>query len=118
MSADQIENELVRKVTGLQQEVREHELVLDAFKLVEPTRKCFHMIGGVLVERTVKEVQPVLEENVTNIQAAIGNLNDVILKRREQRKSEINQEDRQTTESNTDFAHSKQEVSGTAGVLA
>ena len=42
-------------------------LVLDAFKKVEPTRKCFRLIGGVLVERTVQEIKPSLEENLVNV---------------------------------------------------
>ncbi|NWH78604.1 PFD2 protein, partial [Piaya cayana] len=29
----------------------------------DPTRKCFRMVGGVLVEHTVKEVLPALESN-------------------------------------------------------
>lgn len=67
MSADQLENELVRKITELQQEAKEHQLVLDAFKTVEPERKCFRLIGGVLVERTVKDIKPNLEENLVNV---------------------------------------------------
>jgi len=47
--------------------VNPHRLVLDAFKKVEPTRKCFRLIGGVLVERTVQEIQPSLEENLVNV---------------------------------------------------
>ena len=44
-----------------------HRLVLDAFKKVEPTRKCFRLIGGVLVERTVEEIKPSLDENLVNV---------------------------------------------------
>jgi hypothetical protein len=32
-----------------------------------PDRKCFRMIGGVLVERTVGEVLPALEETQTGV---------------------------------------------------
>jgi prefoldin subunit 2 len=77
--SDRLESELISKITELQQEAKEHQyelhkncfpldrLVLDAFKKVEPTRKCFRLIGGVLVERTVQEIQPSLEENLANV---------------------------------------------------
>jgi len=41
----------------------ENRLVIETLKEVEKERKCFRMIGGVLVERTVGEVLPALEAN-------------------------------------------------------
>lgn len=38
-------------------------LVIDTLKEVDEARKCYRMVGGVLVERTVKEVLPALESN-------------------------------------------------------
>ena len=38
-------------------------LVIEALKDVDPERRCLRMIGGVLVERTVKEVLPALINN-------------------------------------------------------
>lgn len=38
-------------------------LVIDTLKGVDEARKCYRMVGGVLVERTVKEVLPALENN-------------------------------------------------------
>lgn len=38
-------------------------LVLDAFAKVTPDRRCYRMVGGVLVERSVAEVRPVLEDH-------------------------------------------------------
>lgn len=37
--------------------------MIDTLKEVDETRKCYRMVGGVLVERTVKEVLPALENN-------------------------------------------------------
>eukprot|EP00062_Callorhinchus_milii_P026751 gi/632989230/ref/XP_007883537.1/ PREDICTED: prefoldin subunit 2-like [Callorhinchus milii] len=54
---------LAAKASELEMELTEHRLVIDTLKEVEPTRKCYRMVGGVLVERTVKEVLPALEIN-------------------------------------------------------
>ncbi len=36
----------------------------------DPNRKCFRLIGGVLVERTVKEVLPALQTNLEGVSFA------------------------------------------------
>lgn len=41
--------------------------VISALKEVSPDRKCFRMVGGVLVERQVKDVLPALEHNHTQV---------------------------------------------------
>ena len=48
-------------------------MVIETLKEVEKDRKCFRMIGGVLVERTVNEVLPALEQN--REQVSINNYN-------------------------------------------
>jgi prefoldin subunit 2 len=48
----------------------EPRLVIDTLKDVhakEPDRKCFRLVGGILVERTVNEVLPALELNRENV---------------------------------------------------
>ena len=38
-------------------------IVIDTLKEVDGDRKCFRMVGGLLCERTVKEVLPILVSN-------------------------------------------------------
>ena len=38
-------------------------LVVETLKDMDPSRKCFRMVSGVLVERTVGEVLPALRSN-------------------------------------------------------
>ena len=47
-------------------------IVIEALKGVEPERRCFRMIGGVLVERTVKDVLPALENNKDQVRKSTG----------------------------------------------
>ncbi|ORX59009.1 Prefoldin beta-like protein [Hesseltinella vesiculosa] len=67
---NQYKNELqslAQKIGELESEVEEHKLVIDSISPLEPERKCFRMVGGVLVERTVKEVLPALETNYSGV---------------------------------------------------
>ncbi|KZP20166.1 Prefoldin beta-like protein [Athelia psychrophila] len=69
---------------GLAQKIGELESESDEFGLVlatleealgeEPGRKCFRLIGGVLVERTVKDVVPALQTNREGIRRMIATL--------------------------------------------
>jgi hypothetical protein len=47
----------------------------------EPGRKCFRMVGGVLVERTVKDVVPALAINRENVRARAPCLRSCLCRR-------------------------------------
>ncbi|RMZ93146.1 prefoldin subunit 2 [Brachionus plicatilis] len=70
---------IASKSAELQIEQKSHELVIETLKEVEKERKCFRMIGGVLVERTVGEVLPALEQNKEQITRLIDNLQSQIV---------------------------------------
>lgn len=42
-------------------------LVLGAFDKVPEDRRCYRLVGGVLVERTVKDFRPVVEDNKARV---------------------------------------------------
>ncbi|KAG7097294.1 hypothetical protein E1B28_004658 [Marasmius oreades] len=70
---------LARKIGELEAESEEHGLVLSTLEEAleeEPDRKCFRLIGGVLVERTVKDVVPALQTNRDGIRKAVENLTE------------------------------------------
>jgi len=54
---------MATKLSELQMDLNEHKLVIETLEGVEKDRKCFRMVGGVLVERQVGEVQPALTSN-------------------------------------------------------
>ena len=49
-------------------------LVLETLGPLPPTRKCFRMINGVLVERTVKDVTPALQTNSEGLKKVLEEL--------------------------------------------
>jgi len=65
---------IIGKISELEMEKKEHELVLATLSDISGDRKCFRMVGGVLVERTVSDVTPALSTNVTQITRLIGTL--------------------------------------------
>ena len=65
---------LANKYTELEVEVSEHNAVIDTLKKVDGKRKCFRSVGGILVERTVQDVLPALENNKVQIQGVLERL--------------------------------------------
>ncbi|QQP35213.1 Prefoldin subunit 2 [Caligus rogercresseyi] len=65
---------LANKVSELTTDLNEHKLVLETLGKVESDRKCFRMVGGVLVERNVGEVKPALKSNVLKMEKLIETL--------------------------------------------
>ncbi|XP_070201764.1 prefoldin subunit 2-like [Littorina saxatilis] len=54
---------MASRLGEVEMDMKEHDLVIETLKEVEPARRCYRMVGGVLVERTVGEVLPTLVNN-------------------------------------------------------
>ncbi|KAH8500328.1 hypothetical protein H0E87_015547 [Populus deltoides] len=78
-------NQIYSKITELEMDVSEHSLVINAIQPLDPSRRCYRMIGGVLVERTIKEVLPAVQRNKEGIEEVIVRLNEAA----ERKKKEI-----------------------------
>lgn len=77
-------NQVYSKITELEMEASEHSLVINAIKPLDPSRRCFRMIGGVLVERTIKEVLPAVERNKEGLEEVIARLNEALEKKKKE----------------------------------
>ncbi|KFY31058.1 hypothetical protein V493_01422 [Pseudogymnoascus sp. VKM F-4281 (FW-2241)] len=55
--------QIAQKIGDVEQEAEEHKLVLETLAPLPDNRKCFRMINGVLIERTVEDVVPALKTN-------------------------------------------------------
>ncbi|PWN89089.1 Prefoldin [Acaromyces ingoldii] len=68
---------IATKIGELESDAEEHRAVIDTLREVqkaEPDRVCFRMIGGVLVQRSVKDVLPALEQNVDGLRSVMEGL--------------------------------------------
>ncbi|XP_033119428.1 prefoldin subunit 2-like [Anneissia japonica] len=65
---------LASKMNELEAEANEHSLVIKTLDGVDGERRCFRMVGGVLVERTVKDVLPALKHNKEGLIKLLENL--------------------------------------------
>jgi Prefoldin subunit len=59
--------QLVSKISELEMERNEHKLVEDTLRPLDPTRRAFRLVGGVLVERNVGEVLPSVQQSRENV---------------------------------------------------
>ncbi|CAL1411350.1 unnamed protein product [Linum trigynum] len=77
-------NQIYSKITELEMEVSEHSLVINAIQPLDPTRRCYRMIGGVLVERNIKEVLPAVQRNKEGIEEVVARLNEALEKKKKE----------------------------------
>ncbi|KAL9902588.1 probable prefoldin subunit 2 [Glossina fuscipes] len=83
----QLRNEqrnLINNLNTLEMDLKEHKTVIDTLKTVDPDRKCFRLIGGVLCERTVRAVLPQLIENKDFIEKTITKVTEDLTKKGQQ----------------------------------
>lgn len=66
--------QIARKLGDIEQELEEHRLVLESLEKLPAERKCFRMINGVLVERTVADVIPALQTNSDGLRQVLNEL--------------------------------------------
>ncbi|KAL2016426.1 hypothetical protein VTK56DRAFT_3547 [Thermocarpiscus australiensis] len=66
--------QIAQKIGDVEQEAEEHKLVLETLEPLPGDRKCFRMINGVLVERTVKDVIPALRTNAEGLKKVLDDL--------------------------------------------
>ncbi|KAI9695627.1 MAG: hypothetical protein M1820_008474 [Bogoriella megaspora] len=66
--------QIAQKIGDVEQETEEHKLVLETLAPVSQDRKCFRMVNGVLVERTVKDVVPALQTNLDGLKKVLDDL--------------------------------------------
>lgn len=61
-------NNVYGKINELEADLNEHDLVIKTLEPLDKQRKCFRLIGGVLVERTVEEVLPAVKQHQQSLQ--------------------------------------------------
>ena len=67
------------KISEIEIDQNEHKLVIETLKDLDPKRRCFRMVGGVLVERDVGSVLPGLRTNYEKMSEILIKLNDQLL---------------------------------------
>ncbi|KAF1819545.1 Prefoldin beta-like protein [Dissoconium aciculare CBS 342.82] len=65
---------IAQKIGDCEQGLEEHSLVLETLKPLPDDRKCFRMVNGVLVERTVSDVLPALQTNADGLKKVLEDL--------------------------------------------
>ncbi|KAM7278454.1 hypothetical protein ACFE04_005588 [Oxalis oulophora] len=78
--------QIYSKITELEMEVSEHSLVINAIQPLDPSRRCYRMIGGVLVERTIKDVLPAVQRHKAGIEEVVARFTEAL----ERKKKELN----------------------------
>ncbi|KAK9502238.1 hypothetical protein O3M35_011046 [Rhynocoris fuscipes] len=72
---------LASKLSEVEMDLSEHKMVLETLKDLDGDRKCYRLIGGILCEKTVKEVIPSLTINRDKLTGLAETLNEQVMKK-------------------------------------
>jgi prefoldin subunit 2 len=108
---------IAQKQNDLRQDLNEHTIVIDTLEGVDQDRKCFRMVGGVLVERTVKEVIPALVNNKDKMGKLISSLDGQLTEKGEDIASYMEKHNIQVKGNESKKEVSNEEEVKTGGVL-
>jgi len=75
------QRQIANKIYEIENEYTEHKIVIEALKETDAERKCFRMIGGILVEGTVKEVLPNLVTNSEKMKELMDSMNNKLIEK-------------------------------------
>lgn len=65
----------------------EHKLVIEQLSTLESERKAFRLIGGILVEKTVGEALPAVEQNYEGLKELLSKLDESLKSKDGERKA-------------------------------
>ncbi|CAI5956214.1 unnamed protein product [Closterium sp. NIES-64] len=74
---------LYSRIAEHEQELAEHRLVSAAIEGMDPSRRCFRAVGGVLVERRIGEVVPAVARNAAALEAVVTRLAETLATKRQ-----------------------------------
>merc|ERR1712110_1391341 len=77
---------MANKLSELNMDLNDHKLVIETLEKQDRDKRCFRLVGGVLVERKVGEVEPALVNN----REKLGKLIDTLEKQLTEKGQEIN----------------------------
>ncbi|KPA77566.1 putative prefoldin subunit 2 [Leptomonas pyrrhocoris] len=80
----QEQSAIMSRIAELENESHEHDLVATELRPLNKDRCCHRLVGGALVERTVGEVLPDIEENLSAIREALTALNKGLMEKEKQ----------------------------------
>ena len=109
--------DLSMKINTLDLDKTEHELVINALEPLPADRKCFRMIGNVVVERTVGEVLPAVQKNREQIKETMDKFTETLAAKQKEA-DEFGAKHRITAQGQTASAQpAASEEGGSQGVL-